>query len=87
VNDLFALSVLQGIREAGLRIPEDIAVIGFDDIPFASFPEIQLTTVAQPKRLMGRMAADLLLEQINGKPGTRKKEIVLETELIERRTA
>ncbi len=87
VNDLFALSVMQGIREAGLRIPGDIAVIGFDDIPFASFPEIQLTTIAQPKYQMGRIAADLLLEQIHEKSGAKKKEIILETELIERGTA
>ncbi len=87
VNDLFALSVMQGIQESGLNIPRDIAVIGFDDIPFASFPEIMLTTIAQPKYQMGRIAADLLLDQIHEKTGTEKKEIILETELIERRTA
>jgi LacI family transcriptional regulator len=87
VNDFFALSVMQGIQESGLSIPRDIAVIGFDDIPFASFPEIMLTTIAQPKYQMGRIAADLLLDQIHEKSGTEKKEIILETELIERRTA
>ncbi len=87
VNDFFALSVMQGIQESGLNIPRDIAVIGFDDIPFASFPEIMLTTIAQPKYQMGRIAADLLLAQIHEKTGTEKKEIILETELIERRTA
>jgi LacI family transcriptional regulator len=87
VNDLFALSVMQGIQESGLRIPGDIAVIGFDDIPFASFPEIQLTTVAQPKYQMGRMAAELLLDQIQEKSGAGKREIILATELIERGTA
>ena len=86
VNDLFALSVMQGILGSGLNIPRDIAVIGFDDIPFASFPEIRLTTVAQPKYQMGRIAADLLLEQIYEKSGAEKKEIILETELIERGT-
>lgn len=87
VNDLFALSVMQGILGSGLNIPGDVAVIGFDDIPLASFPEIQLTTIAQPKYQMGRIAADLLLNQINDKSSAKKKEIVLETELIERRTA
>lgn len=87
VNDFFALSVMQGIRESGLRIPGDIAVIGFDDITFASFPEIRLTTVSQPKYQMGRIAADLLLDQIHEKSGAKKKEIILETELIERGTA
>jgi LacI family transcriptional regulator len=86
VNDLFALSVMQGILGSGLKIPGNIAVIGFDDIPFASFPEIQLTTIAQPKYQMGRIAADLLLEQIYEKSNAEKKEIILETELIERGT-
>ncbi len=86
VNDLFALSVMQGVREAGLYIPGDVAVIGFDDIPFASFPEIQLTTVSQPKYRMGRMAVDLLLNKIRKTPGE-KEEILLEPQLIVRKTA
>jgi LacI family transcriptional regulator len=52
-NDILALGVIQAIRQAGLSIPDDIAVVGFDDIPFSSFPEVQLTTVRQPKKRNG----------------------------------
>jgi len=87
VNDLFALGVIQGVKEAGLSVPGDVAVVGFDDIPFASFPEVMLTTMAQPKYEMGRMAVDLLLEEIDDPARHRGREIVLEPELIIRRTA
>lgn len=82
-NDLMALGVIQGTKEAGLRIPEDIAVVGFDDIAFASFPEIGLTTVRQPKYEMGKLAATLLLDTITGASVTTKK-CILEPELIVR---
>jgi DNA-binding LacI/PurR family transcriptional regulator len=82
-NDLMALGVIQGTKEAGLRIPEDIAVVGFDDIAFASFPEIGLTTVRQPKYEMGKLAATLLLDTISGASVTSKRYI-LEPELIVR---
>ncbi len=52
---------MQAARERGLRVPEDVAIVGFDDIPFASFPEVQLTTIRQPTYDMGRMAVDILL--------------------------
>lgn len=82
-NDLMALGVIQGIKEAGLRVPEDIAVVGFDDIAFASFPEIGLTTVRQPKFEMGKLAATLLLDTITGVSATPRKH-VLEPELVVR---
>jgi LacI family transcriptional regulator len=82
-NDLMALGVIQGIKEAGLKVPEDIAVVGFDDIAFASFPEIGLTTVRQPKYEMGKLAATLLLDTITEETATPKKYI-LEPELIVR---
>jgi DNA-binding LacI/PurR family transcriptional regulator len=75
--------VIQGIKEAGLKVPEDIAVVGFDDIAFASFPEIGLTTVRQPKYEMGKLAATLLLDTITEETATPKKYI-LEPELIVR---
>jgi LacI family transcriptional regulator len=66
-NDVVALGVIQGIREAGLSVPGDIAVVGFDDIPIASYRYIQLTTVLQPKYDMGRAAAGILFEEIRGR--------------------
>lgn len=68
-NDFLALGIIQKIKEKGLKVPEDIAVIGFDDIPNASWPEIDLSTIRQPKILMGESAVELLIEQIKIKRG------------------
>ncbi len=63
-NDILALGVIEGARERGMRVPDDLLVIGFDDIPFARFQSFSLSTVAQPKREMGRLAFDLLLAEM-----------------------
>ncbi len=63
-NDLLALGVIEGVRSMGLAVPADVAVVGFDDIHFASFENIQLTTVCQPKYEMGKTAVRILLEEI-----------------------
>jgi LacI family transcriptional regulator len=93
-NDLIALGIMQGVRDAGLGVPEDIAVVGFDDIPFASFQDIQLTTVYQPKYEMGKLGVRILIEQItknpsgadpeSGRSGEHSRRIILEPELIVR---
>ncbi|TDO69926.1 LacI family transcriptional regulator [Halanaerobium saccharolyticum] len=86
-NDLLALGVIQALRLKGFRIPEDMAVIGFDDISFSSLPEVQLTTIAQPKYEMGKIALETLIEKI--KTGSEKKfenKIVLSPELKIRAT-
>jgi LacI family transcriptional regulator len=85
-NDLLALGAIQAIREEGLRMPEDIAVIGFDDIEFASLPEIQLTTVTQPKYDMGKLALQTLVMQIKGDERVIPRKIMLEPDLICRKT-
>ena len=90
-NDLIALGVIQGVRDAGLEVPRDVAVVGFDDIPFASFQDVQLTTVYQPKYELGKLGARILVEQIamslagDGEPsGRHSRRIILEPELIVR---
>jgi LacI family transcriptional regulator len=88
-NDLLAIGILQGIKSRGLRIPDDIAVIGFDDIPNASWAEINLSTIKQPKARMGESAVNVILELIEeGKSGTasRPRRIILDPELILRGT-
>jgi LacI family transcriptional regulator len=80
-NDLLALGIIQGIRESGLGVPEDIAVVGFDDIPFAAFPEVQLTTIRQPKHEMGEIAVSILLDQLSGR-NTQPRKMILEPRLI-----
>jgi LacI family transcriptional regulator len=66
LNDLMALGALEGAREAGRRVPEDLSIIGFDDIPFAALTNPPLTTVGQPIRQIGEQAADLLLSVVEG---------------------
>jgi LacI family transcriptional regulator len=89
-NDLLALGVIQGAREMGLAVPEDLAVIGFDDIPFASFPEVQLSTIGQPKYEMGKTAVEILIAGIEAGPRTVRpdgRRVILEPELIVRKSS
>jgi LacI family transcriptional regulator, galactose operon repressor len=65
-NDLVALGVLAATRELGLRCPEDVSLVGFDDLELASFTNPALTTVAQPAYQMGARAAGLLFERLRG---------------------
>lgn len=64
VNDLLAVGALMAVCEAGLEVPQDIAIMGFDDIPLAKLMSPTLTTVEQPKRLLGTRAAELLFERL-----------------------
>jgi LacI family transcriptional regulator len=67
-NDLMAVGVLDALREAGRKVPDDVAVIGFDDIPIAAHTQPSLTTVRQPSREMGEAAARMLLANLGGEP-------------------
>lgn len=80
-NDLSAFGVMEVVRERGLNIPADISVIGFDDIPQAALVYPQLTTVRQPLDQMGRVAARLLVEQIEN-PEQAPRHVTLATKLI-----
>jgi DNA-binding LacI/PurR family transcriptional regulator len=64
LNDLMALGALDAARASGRRVPDEVSIIGFDDIPFAALANPPLTTVAQPIRQLGEQAADLLLRVI-----------------------
>lgn len=72
-NDLMAIGALKAIREAGLRMPDDMAVVGFDDIPAANQVSPRLTTIAQFQERLGRRAAEMLFERLSGTvpPGRR----------------
>jgi len=63
-NDLMALGAAHAAQKAGLRIPRDLALVGYDDIPIAALTQPGLTTLAMPKRELGRTAAELLRDQI-----------------------
>jgi DNA-binding LacI/PurR family transcriptional regulator len=67
-NDATALGAIRAAHAAGLRVPQDISVVGFDDIDLAAYFEPPLTTVAQPKREMGRRAVQMLLDLLADKP-------------------
>jgi LacI family transcriptional regulator len=84
-NDLMALGVLRAAHEAGLQVPDQLSVIGFDDIYLASFAMPALTTIRLPKHEMGRQAADMLLRRIDDglHPSQRQQ---LPIELIVRRS-
>lgn len=85
-NDIMALAAVDAARERGLRIPEDIAVIGFDDIPMASWQSYRLTTVRQPIRRMVAQTLDLI-EALRHQPRPEGTIRILPVELIRRATA
>ncbi|RZD54563.1 LacI family transcriptional regulator [Streptomyces albidoflavus] len=87
-NDLLALGVLQSMYAAGVRIPEDLALVGYDDIEFASAAAVPLTSVRQPAVTMGTLAAQMLLAEIEGhRPGEAERRVVLQPELVVRRSS
>jgi LacI family transcriptional regulator len=82
-NDLSAAGALRAIHQAGLRVPDDVAVVGFDDVPLASYTEPPLTTVHQPMREMGETAARMLVRHFDG-TSLADEPAVLPTTLIVR---
>lgn len=80
-SDIMAIGAMRAVREAGLRVPEDIAFVGFDDLPLATLPEPRLTTIRQPVYQFGVKAVEILLDLIeNGIEPPRR--IIMDTELI-----
>jgi DNA-binding LacI/PurR family transcriptional regulator len=87
-NDISAIGAIQALREAGKRVPEDVSVVGFDDIQSAAFQNPSLTTVRQPLRQMGVIAAETLLQRITSSAKIPYvKEIVVKPSLIIRGTS
>lgn len=83
-NDISAMGAVRAIHDVGLQVPQDISVIGFDDIITAAFGQPSLTTVKQPLREMGVRAAQVLLERISAPEKPWPAEIVMEPELVVR---
>jgi DNA-binding LacI/PurR family transcriptional regulator len=84
-NDAMALGALDALYDAGLRVPADVAVAGFDDMAFASSRTISLTTIHQSRYDLGRDAMTLLLETIE-QGRTEPREVILPTRLVVRRS-
>lgn len=84
-NDYAAAAFLDECRTRNIRVPEDMQVIGYDDIPIAQFLYPKLTTIAQPLDLLGKYAANILLDKIEGKV-VEEIKIILENKLVIRQT-
>ena len=82
-NDVMAMGAMDAVRSRGLRVPEDISILGFDDIPQAAMVRPALTTVRQPLEQMGRLATQMLIDQLKH-PDKEINRIELPTELVVR---
>lgn len=83
-NDMLALGLLQQMVRMGMRVPEDLAIVGYDDIEFAEAAAVPLTSVAQPRHLLGRTAAELLLAEARDTGPHEHRQVVFDPELVVR---
>jgi LacI family transcriptional regulator len=79
-----ALGLLQELTRRGLRVPGDVAIVGYDDIEFAGAAAVPLSSVQQPREQLGRTAAQLLLEEIGDRQHHRHRHVVFRPELVVR---
>jgi LacI family transcriptional regulator len=86
-NNFIAIGILRALRDAGLRVPEDFALVSFDDLPANVVIDPFFTVAAQPAYEMGRQATELLLARLSEEPPTAYQEIVLSTEIIVRESS
>jgi LacI family transcriptional regulator len=86
-NNFIAIGAYRALRDAGLRVPEDISLVAFDDLPAPLVMEPFLTVAAQPAYEMGQKATELLLARLSGEGPADCQEIVLPTEMIVRRSS
>jgi DNA-binding LacI/PurR family transcriptional regulator len=83
-SDEVALGALKAAKIAGAAVPDDVAIVGFDDLPFAPYVEPALTTIRVPAREIGVVAARSLVDAISHPNGRRRSSTVLDTELVVR---
>ncbi|MFT4166016.1 MAG: LacI family DNA-binding transcriptional regulator [Microlunatus sp.] len=89
-NDLLAIGLLQGFVTQGLRIPQDVAIIGYDDISFAASAAVPLSSIRQPREALGRRAAELLFDEIaaaDDNSGHEHRSVRFTPELVVRRSS
>jgi LacI family transcriptional regulator len=86
-NDLIALGLLQEMTRRRIRVPEDVAIVGYDDIEFAAAAAVPLSSVRQPRQQLGRTAAQLLLEEARGLDGHQHRQVIFQPELEVRRSS
>jgi DNA-binding LacI/PurR family transcriptional regulator len=85
-NDFTAIGAMCAVRDANLKIPEDVAVVGFDNVPLAAYTAPPLTTVDQPTRLQGQEAARLLLDRLEGDKTRERRDVGLDCRLVIRQS-
>ena len=83
-NDLLALGLLQQCVNLGFAVPDDLAIVGYDDIEFAAAAAVPLSSVRQPRRLLGARAAELLLEEAANPAGHEHQQVLFTPELVAR---
>jgi DNA-binding LacI/PurR family transcriptional regulator len=83
-NDLVALGVLQEMTQRGFRVPEDVAIVGYDDIEFAAAAAVPLSSVRQPREQLGRTATELLLDEVADAGAHEHRHVVFQPELVVR---
>jgi LacI family transcriptional regulator len=86
-NDLLALGVLRVLLQAGVRVPEDVAIIGYDDIEFTSAAAVPLSSIRQPTYQLGKIATELLLEECDDPGGHAHQQIMFQPELVVRESS
>jgi LacI family transcriptional regulator len=85
-NDLIALGVLQEMTRNRIRVPEDISIVGYDDIDFAAAAAVPLTSVRQPRQQLGHTAARLLLDEAADGDAHQHRQVIFEPELVVRQS-
>jgi len=86
VNDIIAYGCIKALKEQGWRVPEDISVIGFDDLPISAVMEPALTTIQVSNKKMGAAAVELLVNRLTGEPGQSHTNVLISGTLIKRST-
>jgi LacI family transcriptional regulator len=86
-NNFISIGALKALRDRGLRVPEDVALVGFDDLPAAMIVDPFLTVAAQPAYEMGQRGTELLLERLSGEVPDECQEVILPIEIIVRKSS
>lgn len=85
-NDAVAIGAIRAARDLGRRVPDDIAIAGFDNVPMSAYTTPPLTTVNQPTATLGRRAAEFVLDRIEGKTTTERRDLRLDCEVVVRQS-
>ena len=88
-NDMLALGLQHGLMRQGIRVPQDIAIVGYDDLAWSEVADVPLTTVRQPRKALGRTAVDMIMDLLSRPPATvpARNHVVLQPELVVRESA